>query len=168
MTHPIPATVSGLIGPLSEKLMAAGLLLGTAESCTGGLIAGACTEIAGSSRWFAGGLVVYSNALKERLLGVPAVLLAKHGAVSEAVVRSMAENALERLGVDLAVAVSGVAGPDGGSPEKPVGTAHLAAVRAFPSGPRTLAEHHLFPGSRADIRQATVAAALALAARLLE
>ena len=163
-----PATVFPLIGGLAEKLMAGRLLLGTAESCTGGLLAGACTELPGSSRWFAGGFTVYTNELKERMLGVPAGLLETYGAVSEPVVRLMAENALNRLGVDLAVAVSGVAGPDGGSAVKPVGTVWLAGSIAGKNGPATLTEGHRFFGERADIRLQTVYAGLALAERLLD
>ena len=96
--------------------------LATAESCTGGLIAGACTELAGASTWFERGFVTYSNAAKTELLGVPAALIAAHGAVSESVARAMAAGAARRAGTRVAMAVTGVAGPSGGSPDKPVGT----------------------------------------------
>ena len=105
------------------------LLLATAESCTGGLIAATMTEIAGCSSAFERGYVTYSNDAKMECLGVPAAVLEAHGAVSEATARAMAEGALARSRADAAVAVTGVAGPDGGTPEKPVGLVHLAAAR---------------------------------------
>jgi nicotinamide-nucleotide amidase len=128
----------------------------TAESCTGGWIAKALTDVPGSSQWFDGGVVSYSNAAKQRLLGVSSELLAAHGAVSEPVVRAMAEGARTRSGVEVAVAVSGVAGPDGGTPEKPVGTVWLAW--ALPSG--TIAERQEIGGGREAVRRASVAYAL--------
>ena len=106
------------------------LKLATAESCTGGLVAGALTAIAGSSDVFEGGLVTYSNPSKSRLVGVTPGLLARYGAVSEPVARAMAEGALIALGADLAVAITGVAGPGGGTPEKPVGLVHFASAAA--------------------------------------
>ena len=111
-----------MIADVAGRLRATGRELVTAESCTGGWIAKACTDLPGSSRWFRGGAVVYGNELKTSLLGVRPDTLSRHGAVSEAVVREMAVGALERLGGDVAVAVSGIAGPDGGMPDKPVGT----------------------------------------------
>ena len=120
--------VLSLIGVLSEKLMAWGMMLGTAESCTGGLIAALCTEVAGSSRWFAGGIVSYSNSVKTGLLGVRAELLEAHGAVSGQVVEAMARGAIQALGVGASLSVSGIAGPDGGSPEKPVGMVWIGAA----------------------------------------
>jgi nicotinamide-nucleotide amidase len=129
----------------------------TAESCTGGLIAGAITEIAGSSAWFGFGFVTYANAAKQQLLGVSEQLLDEYGAVSEAVVRVMAEGALRNAGSDWAVAVSGVAGPSGGSTEKPVGTVWLAW--AGPAGITTELQH--FAGGRHEIRQQIVEHALA-------
>ncbi|MBI3709291.1 MAG: CinA family protein [Proteobacteria bacterium] len=105
------------------------LKLATAESCTGGLIAATLTEIAGSSDVLERGFVTYSNAAKTELLGIPARLIARHGAVSEAVARAMAEGALDRAPVDLAIAVTGIAGPGGATSRKPVGLVHLACAR---------------------------------------
>ena len=118
------------IGILSDLLTRAGYSMATAESCTGGMIAAMCTDIAGSSAWFMGGVVSYANEIKESLLGVPPAVLETHGAVSGEVVRHMAAGALHVCGAQAAVAVSGIAGPGGGTPEKPVGTAWFAlAVR---------------------------------------
>ena len=111
---------------LAQQLLARHWMMATAESCTGGLIAAACTDLAGSSAWFERGLVTYSNEAKTELLGVPAELIAQHGAVSEAVARAMAAGALARSQAQVAVAVTGVAGPGGGSASKPVGTVWLA------------------------------------------
>jgi nicotinamide-nucleotide amidase len=130
--------------------------LATAESCTGGLIAAACTDLAGSSAWFERGFVTYSNAAKTELLGVPAGLIDAHGAVSEPVARAMAEGAVARSHAQVAVAVTGVAGPTGGSPEKPVGTVWLG----WHVNGHTSTECCHFPGDRAAVRQATVAHAL--------
>lgn len=117
----------------AEKLLADaranGLKIATAESCTGGLVAGLLTEIAGSSDVFSCGFVTYSNQAKQELLGVPGDLLAKHGAVSAEVARAMAQGALEHSHADLAVTITGIAGPGGGSAEKPVGLVYLAAAR---------------------------------------
>jgi nicotinamide-nucleotide amidase len=135
-----------------------GQMMATAESCTGGLIAGACTDIAGSSDWFERGLVSYSNRAKTELLGVDPELIARHGAVSEAVARAMAEGARQRAAVDWAVAVTGVAGPSGGRPDKPVGTVWFAW--ATPAGTQT--QVCRFAGDRDAVRQATVRHALAV------
>ena len=107
-----------------------GLLLATAESCTGGLVAGALTAIAGSSDVFERGFVTYSNRAKEEMLGIPGDLIADMGAVSESVARMMAEAALEQSNAHISVAITGIAGPGGGTPMKPVGTVHLATARA--------------------------------------
>jgi nicotinamide-nucleotide amidase len=142
---------------LADVLTAHHWKLATAESCTGGLIAAACTELAGSSVWFDRGFVTYSNEAKTDLLGVDAALIAAHGAVSEAVAHAMAQGALSRSMADIAVAVTGVAGPTGGTPDKPVGTVWLAwATRRGMVHAECL---HL-PGSRAEVRAATVAHAL--------
>lgn len=107
---------------ISSSLLAHGWMLATAESCTGGLIAAACTDQAGSSQWFERGFVTYSNAAKVQCLGVPADLIERHGAVSEAVARAMAQGAVAHSAAQVALAVTGVAGPTGGSADKPVGT----------------------------------------------
>lgn len=145
-------------------LRAAGRRAVTAESCTGGLIAGLLTEIPGASDVLGRGFIVYSNQAKTDLLGVPSEILQRHGAVSAETVRAMAEGALRASGddADIAVAVSGVAGPDGGSPAKPVGTVYVGvATRDAPAA----AEHHLFPGDRTNIRLRTAEAALAMIRR---
>ena len=131
--------------------------LAIAESCTGGWIAKAATDIPGSSTWFDRGFVTYSNAAKSDLLGVQASTIAKHGAVSAEVVAEMATGALHRSPADVVVAVSGIAGPDGGGPDKPVGTVYLAW--ALRNGP-THAERRHFEGNRDQVRLETVAAAL--------
>ncbi|MBK8175321.1 MAG: CinA family protein [Rhodospirillales bacterium] len=138
------------------------LTVATAESCTGGLVAGCLTAIAGSSAVFDRGFVTYSNAAKTALLGVPADLLARRGAVDEAVARAMAEGALAAAGVDVTVAVTGIAGPDGGSAARPVGLVHFAAAR---TDAPTLHERHIFPGDRAGVRRATLETALHLLIR---
>jgi nicotinamide-nucleotide amidase len=150
-----------LLAQLADALRARGWRIATAESCTGGLIAAACTDLAGSSDWFERGFVTYSNDAKAEALGVPAALIAGHGAVSEEVARAMARGALQRSHAELAVAVTGVAGPSGGSAAKPVGTVWLAF--AGPAGES--AERHAFAGDRAAVRRASVERALA---RLLE
>lgn len=141
---------------LGRALHVRGWRLGVAESCTGGWIAKVLTDVAGSSQWFEGGVVAYSNAAKIELLGVPSELLASHGAVSEQAVRAMAEGARRRLAVDLAVAVIGIAGPGGGTQDKPVGTVHFAWV----APQRVTAARRIFAGSRESVRRQTVALAL--------
>ena len=141
---------------VADLLLKRGWMLATAESCTGGLIAAACTELAGSSQWFERGFVTYSNEAKTELLGVDAALIARDGAVSESVVRAMAQGALARSRAQVAVAVTGVAGPGGGSADKPVGTVWLAW--ATPQGLHSEVQH--FAGDRADVRAATVEHAL--------
>lgn len=146
-----------LVRALAARLTAQGWQLATAESCTGGLIAATCTEVSGSSAWFERGVVTYSNEAKTELLGVEAALIAAHGAVSEPVARAMAEGALGRSRAQVAVAVTGVAGPTGGSPDKPVGTVWLAWATRDQA---TRAERCQFPGDRVSVRQATVERAL--------
>ena len=146
-----------LVMALARELKRRGLMMATAESCTGGLIAGACTDVSGSSDWFERGFVTYSNAAKTELLGVPAELIEAHGAVSEPVARAMAAGALFHAPVQLTVAVTGVAGPTGGSADKPVGTVWFGW--ATPAGSFT--EHQRFDGDRAAVRAATVRHALA-------
>ncbi|MCP5269771.1 MAG: CinA family protein [Burkholderiaceae bacterium] len=141
---------------LGEALRARGWMLATAESCTGGAIAAACTAVAGSSDWFERAFVTYSNAAKTTMLGVDAALIAAHGAVSEPVARAMAEGALNHAPVQLAVAVTGIAGPGGAVPGKPVGTVWLAVA----GGGSTTAERLQLDGDRDAVRAQTVAAAL--------
>ena len=152
----------------SEKLLAdcraRKLKIVTAESCTGGLIAGLLTEIAGSSDVVERGFVTYSNDAKQELLGVPGELLARHGAVSAEVARAMALGALKHSRADLAVAVTGIAGPGGGSAEKPVGLVHLAAARGDQI---TLRECRFGDIGRREVRLQSVAAALELLNALL-
>jgi nicotinamide-nucleotide amidase len=142
---------------LADALRARGQTMAAAESCTGGLIAAACTAVAGSSDWFERGFVTYSNAAKHEMLGVPDALIAGHGAVSEPVVRAMAEGALERSPADWAVAVTGIAGPGGAVPGKPVGTLWLAVAQR--GGP-THVQRLQLGGDRAAIRDETVRQAL--------
>ncbi len=130
--------------------------MATAESCTGGWIGKVCTDLPGSSGWFAGGLITYTNAAKTALLDVATTTLANHGAVSEPVALAMAQGAQHALAADYAIAVTGIAGPDGGSPEKPVGTVWIAW--AGPEG--AAAQVFSFAGSRDAVREQTVAAAL--------
>lgn len=156
-----PSTPPELVRALAEALRAARWRIATAESCTGGLIAAACTELSGSSDWFERGIVSYSNRAKQDLLGVPGDCIAAHGAVSEPVARAMVEGVLRSSGVELAVAVTGVAGPTGGSTEKPVGTVWLAFGERRADGAfETSAERHRFDGDRAQVREAAVQRAL--------
>jgi nicotinamide-nucleotide amidase len=143
---------------------ARGLTLGTAESCTGGLVAARLTEVPGSSDAFLGGIVAYADAVKMGELDVPAEVLSRHGAVSAETAAAMAEGARARLGVDVAVSVTGIAGPGGGTDEKPVGLVHFHA--AGPDGHRAL--RFELPGGRDWIRSRSAAAALHLVRRLLE
>ena len=141
------------------------LKLGTAESCTGGLIGAALTAVPGSSAAYAGGVVSYSNAMKTKFLGVPERLFTDYGAVSEEVARAMAEGARERLGVDVAVSVTGIAGPGGGSEEKPVGTVWIAVA----GGEKTLAWKMEYGGvGRDEVRELTVRDALERMLQLLK
>ncbi|MDE2583456.1 MAG: nicotinamide-nucleotide amidohydrolase family protein [Rhodospirillales bacterium] len=136
-----------------------GVMLATAESCTGGLIAAALTAVAGSSDVVDRGFVTYSNAAKSEMLGVPEALIAAEGAVSEKVARAMAEGALARSAAGIAVAVTGVAGPGGGTAAKPVGLVWFGLAQR---GRPAVAERQLFPGDRAAVREATVARAFVL------
>ena len=150
------ADTPALVAAAAERLLKKGWMLATAESCTGGLIAGACTDLAGSSAWFERGFVTYSNAAKTEMLGVDAALIATHGAVSEPVARAMAEGAAARSGARVSVAVTGVAGPTGGSPDKPVGTVWFG----WSVDGRVRTERRRFEGDRAAVRSATVRCAL--------
>jgi nicotinamide-nucleotide amidase len=162
MPAPSDAELQALTGTVARKLTAAGARLATAESCTGGWIAKACTDLSGSSRWFVGGAVAYADAAKTAILGVPVAMLADRGAVSEPVVRAMAQGALERFEADYSIAVSGVAGPDGGTPDKPVGTVWFAWGRRNPAGGIQISTHcEILPGDRDSVRRRTVQRALA-------
>lgn len=153
--------VAALVEALAQRLLAPGLMLATAESCTGGLIAAACTELAGSSNWFERGFVTYSNTAKAQMLGVDAALIAEHGAVSEPVARAMAQGAVQHSSAPVSLAVTGVAGPGGGSADKPVGTVWFAWTT--PGVLHSEVQH--FAGDRRAVRQATVRHSLR---RLLE
>ncbi len=161
MTSPNDAEIRALAARVAQQLLGAGLTLAVAESCTGGWLAKACTDLPGSSGWFEGGVVTYSNQAKTRLLAVGADTLKRTGAVSEATVREMADGALDRFDSDVAVAVSGIAGPDGGMPGKPVGTVWFAW--AFDRGDQReiRAEVQVFAGDREDVRRQAVVRALA-------
>lgn len=153
------AEVEALVHELASALRARGWLLVTAESCTGGLVAAACTAVAGSSDWFERGVVSYSNRAKTELLGVEPALLEEHGAVSEAVACAMATGALVRSAADVAVAVTGIAGPGGAVPGKPVGTVWLAIARRGESAQAGLLR---LTGDRREVRAQSVRRALEL------
>lgn len=148
--------ISRAVAELGECLRVEDNFLATAESCTGGLLASTLTDTPGSSEWFAGAVVAYSNEVKNKLLGVPQDILDKHGAVSEPVVLAMAEGVLKTVGAHVSVAISGIAGPSGGTPEKPVGTVWMAW--AWPSGTR--ARLYNFTGSREEVKGQAVMAAV--------
>lgn len=150
-------TLCALAEELGQRLPRRGWRLVTAESCTGGGIAECVTDIAGSSGWFDRGFVTYSNAAKTALLGIDPTLIENYGAVSEAVVRAMTAGALQASGVDLAVAVSGIAGPAGGTPDKPVGTVWFAWQSA---GQEAVTRHEVFAGDRRAVRRQAVGVAL--------
>jgi nicotinamide-nucleotide amidase len=149
-------TNSRLCAQLAEALLARGWKLATAESCTGGMIAAACTDLAGSSNWFERGFVTYSNEAKSELLGVDPALIGQHGAVSEVVARAMAFGAVRHSLAQVSVAVTGVAGPSGGSPQKPVGTVWFG----FQVDGLLNSETRRFAGDRGAVRAATVRHAL--------
>ena len=163
-----------MVFTLASALLQRGWLLSTAESCTGGLIAAACTEVAGSSQWFERGFVSYSNDAKQDMLGVPAALLTQHGAVSEPVAQAMVLGALNHSQAQVALAVTGIAGPTGGSPSKPVGTVCFAWGLPTDGGPTVGAETAWvkvqtchFEGDRAAVRKATLHHALSQLLALL-
>jgi nicotinamide-nucleotide amidase len=152
-----------LCAQLGQALVARGWMLATAESCTGGLIAAACTDLSGSSNWFERGFVTYSDAAKTELLGVDPALIARHGAVSELVARAMAFGAVRHSQAQVSVAVTGVAGPTGGSPDKPVGTVWFG----FQVDGQLSSETRRFDGDRAAVRASTVEYALERLLQLL-
>jgi nicotinamide-nucleotide amidase len=160
-----PPRLTELAAVVLNEAKSKGLRIATAESCTGGLIAGLLTEIPGSSDVVDRGFVTYSNEAKADLLGIPMALIQENGAVSEAVARAMAEGAVQHSLAQLAVSVTGVAGPGGGTADKPVGLVHMAATR---EGGQTLHEEHRFGDiGRGMVRLKTVEAALRLLLKLL-
>jgi nicotinamide-nucleotide amidase len=155
-------------GPTVDDLVAGalgdrGLTVATAESCTSGLLVARLTERAGSSAWVLGGVASYANSAKEALVGVPAELLEQHGAVSTQVAAALAEGARERFGADVGIGITGIAGPGGGTPDKPVGTVHLCAVGPDGRQPRSV----VLPGSRSAVRQRSVTLAMHMLRQLL-
>ena len=156
MKVPSDHDLQEMAGRVAEALMRVGGRMATAESCTGGWIAKVCTDVAGCSDWFNGSLVTYNNAAKEHLAGVSTALLQEHGAVSEPVVLAMAEGAVQALDAQWGAAVSGIAGPTGGSVGKPVGTVWIA----WGSAGNMQAERHIFIGDRDTVRRHSVAVAL--------
>lgn len=163
MPHDKPSTAA-LCEALAAALLRKGWMMATAESCTGGLIAGACTDLSGSSQWFERGFVTYSNQAKAELLGVDPDTLESEGAVSEAVARAMVQGALRHAPVQVALAVTGVAGPTGGSATKPVGTVWFG----WNVNGQIYSELRHFPGNRTDVRAATVHHALARLLAMLD
>lgn len=154
---PTDAELTALATSVAARMQQRALMLATAESCTGGWIAKALTDLSGSSAWFEAGVVSYSNQAKMSLLGVRAETLERTGAVSEQTALEMASGALARFGTDVAVAVTGIAGPSGGTPEKPVGTVWIGWQR---SGDAAHARLFHFAGDREAVRRQTVATAL--------
>ncbi len=155
-----------LAARVGQKLRDAGRRIVTAESCTAGWIAKALTDVPGSSQWFECGYVTYSDAAKQRDLGVAALTLVEFGAVSELTAREMAEGALRVSGADVALAVTGIAGPDGGTPEKPLGTVWLCAATRLGRASHAIAERQRFDGDREFVRSSAVRHALRLVLRL--
>ncbi len=154
-----PGAWRALATDVLERYRHAGLKLATAESCTGGLVAATLTAIAGSSDVVERGFATYSNEAKEELLGVPRVVLLSYGAVSEQTARCMAEGAVRRSHADVAVSITGVAGPGGATPDKPLGLVHFGCARR---GYETITVRHVLPGDRDAVRAAAVEVALAL------
>ena len=151
------------VAGIGKRLVARGYTLAAAESCTGGLISSVLTDVPGSSDWFTGAVVAYANTVKQEQLGVPAKVLGEHGAVSRETVEAMARGVCALLGTDVGVAVSGIAGPTGGTPDKPVGTVWMAWC--FQG--EVFSERNLFSGDRDQVKQQTLARALdGLAERL--
>jgi len=165
MTKNLLADIFKLSADLVEKASSAGKTVATAESCTGGLIGAAITATAGSSSVFQGGIIAYDNRIKTKLLGVPPSTLGKYGAVSEKVAERMAAGCAERLGVDYAVSVTGVAGPGGGSPEKPVGTVWIGVSDGRTA---TAILHHFEGMSRNKVRDHSCLEAMKLLISAIE
>ncbi|MBC7905419.1 MAG: CinA family protein [Rhodospirillaceae bacterium] len=159
MTEDLTAAAARVLAACQAK----GIKLATAESCTGGLVAAALTAIAGSSTVLERGFVTYSNEAKAEMLGVPMVLIQTHGAVSEAVARAMAEGALTHSHAQRSIAITGIAGPGGGSADKPVGLVHFAAASV---GGMTIARHEIFSGDRDAVRHQAALTALKMVGQL--
>jgi len=156
--------MDALVNRIAARCLARGLRVGVAESCTGGLVGALLTELPGASRCFVGGAIVYANSTKESLLGVPTALLARHGAVSAEVAVAMAEGTLRACGADLALAITGIAGPDGGTVTKPVGLVQLAVA----GGRRVTTRCENIPGPRRRVRVIAAWTGLALVLRHLD
>ena len=161
------AQLQALAETVGRELQVADWRVVTAESCTGGWIAKALTDVPGSSQWVHSGYVTYSNTAKMRDVGVSAPTLAEHGAVSEETVREMANGALRVTGVEVAIAVSGIAGPDGGTADKPVGTVWFSIAAPQARGPAAVCELRHFAGDRDQVRRQAVDYALRLVLRLV-
>ena len=149
--------VETMVARLGESLLVQGGRMATAESCTGGLVASVLTDVAGSSRWFEGAVVAYDNRVKMNLLGVPEEILIRHGAVSQACVESMVQGVCTLMDVPVGLAISGIAGPGGGTPDKPVGTVWVA----WQSAGRVWSREFSFDGSRREIKMQSMRAAIA-------
>ena len=160
MSRPGDAKLLGLVRKLAERMLAEGRMVGTAESCTGGLIAKCITDLPGSSAWFERGWVTYTDRAKRQELNVAGGLLKRHGAVSEPVARAMARGVLRNSRADVAVAVTGIAGPDGGTADKPVGTVWIAWAWREGTDPRVVAWRYRFEGDRDAVRRQTAETAL--------
>jgi nicotinamide-nucleotide amidase len=159
-------TIHQICQELATALQSKNATMATAESCTGGLIAASCTDLSGSSAWFERGFVSYSNEAKAEMLSVPASLIEKYGAVSEEVAKAMALGALARSRAQFSVAVTGIAGPTGGSDAKPVGTVWLAWAQIEPA--QCVAMRKVFPGDRQEVRLATTEFALAQLLKMVD
>ena len=146
-----------MVAALGQSLRSRRCRMATAESCTGGLVACTLTDVAGSSEWFEGGVVAYDNRVKMRLLGVPEEILVRHGAVSRACVESMVQGVCTLMDVPVGLAISGIAGPGGGTPDKPVGTVWVA----WQSAGRVWSRDFSFDGSRREIKMQSMRAAIA-------
>ncbi len=160
MALPRDSALARLAARVGRRLRAGKARIVTAESCTGGFLAKCLTDLSGSSDYFDRGWVTYSNAAKQKMLGVSPALLARHGAVSGPVALAMARGALKSARATIAISVTGIAGPTGATPGKPVGTVWIAWARRERSGVRARAVHHHFRGDRDTVRRMTVAAAL--------
>jgi nicotinamide-nucleotide amidase len=161
----LPDDLTSLASAVIKLAVARGYKIATAESCTGGLISSCLTAVSGSSDTFTCGFVTYSNDAKTRLLGVPVDAISDFGAVSDIVAAAMAEGAVAHSGADMAVAVTGIAGPDGGTPDKPVGLIYLSLAQV---GEDAVVKRYVFAGNRDDVRRSTVGAALELMLSCLE